>query len=277
MTTRPLQGKIVFEGSFLLLHYSTNFPMFMLKRCVAMTIPSAGNLILSFPFYAATERALLTFAETQPRMFTPDESDVSDESGEVGSIKWSSHPNIHKVVQTYSDTGHGDEMFQSSVILTDKIDGSNLGIRVEMRRADSDNGKTEWQVMALQGVYVCEKNKDWPTVVVNKQPISPVVTFRTGRNSALFKGEGGLRCVWKYGNVGSLGALPLAMKSFAVSVALALNVTKIVVYGEAFRAPGDGCTTRCLCRLHTLLLRICPSSTNRCQSGIVASVWIQVA
>jgi len=39
----------------------------------------------------------------------------------------------------------------------------------------------------------------------------------------------------KYGNAGSLGHLPVSMKQFAVNLCAALNLSELVVYGEAYK------------------------------------------
>jgi len=117
---------------------------------------------------------------------------------------WASYYNLAKVLgDCYRKYGKTvTDFFKLLVLVTEKIDGSNLAIRVS-----DANG--EWHIIFLQGrnsiVWRVDKNKFEDMMSIN------------------------------YGNAKNLATLPIAMKNFAVLVAKKLDVKDIIVYGEAIR------------------------------------------
>lgn len=128
----------------------------------------------------------------------------------MAHVSWGHHLNIHKHFVDKAKMGMPlDGIFRAPVTVTEKLDGSNLGIHIR-RNASAD--LPAFELVAL-----------------------------LGRNSNLWSPpEDGLSTPhsipsMKYGNAGSLGALPAAMFLFACDVCTTLGVDELIVYGEAFR------------------------------------------
>lgn len=133
----------------------------------------------------------------------------SDEENQLSST-WGSHDNVHKAflgfkVRATKRGGSVDEFFSVPVCATEKLDGSNLGVHIR-----KEDGK--WEPVCFQG-----RNK-------------PLWEKASGRGKYSELG--------KYGNAGSLGKLPIKIFEFAQKVGDKLDVDELLVFGEAFRAPG---------------------------------------
>ncbi len=107
---------------------------------------------------------------------------------EVEHSKWPSFSNIHKVAL------HPD-FFEKVFSFGEKIDGSNLGIQVNVTTRDA---------------YLHGRNT--------------LVPYDFSKPASV-----------KYGNAGSLGTLPVLMKEFALKLCEHLQLEEVVVYGEAYR------------------------------------------
>eukprot|EP00923_Selenidium_pygospionis_P010133 GHVN01017605.1.p1 GENE.GHVN01017605.1~~GHVN01017605.1.p1 ORF type:complete len:395 (+),score=85.05 GHVN01017605.1:199-1383(+) len=124
---------------------------------------------------------------------------------------WDHYQNFHRELHqaTKGETEAFQAFFKKKVCITEKLDGSNLGIHLS--RGDKSK---QWEVEAL-----------------------------IGRSTLLWKAGGGTKAIDKlpsYGNAGRLGELPFAMRDFAAKVGDALGgETDIVVFGEAFRFGKD--------------------------------------
>jgi hypothetical protein len=129
----------------------------------------------------------------------------------MAQVSWGHYLNIHKYFVDKCKLGLPlDDIFQEPVCVTEKLDGSNLGIQIALR---GGSGPRQYFIVALMG-----------------------------RNSVLWappEGTDGTAVVvvpnTKYGNAGALESLPTAMLAFASAVANALGVDDLIVYGEAYR------------------------------------------
>lgn len=134
-------------------------------------------------------------------------------------VSWGHYLNIHKHFVDKCKSGLPlDDIFQEPVCVTEKLDGSNLGIHV----ARSVDGLPRFHIVALMGRNSILWSPTQDDCLLHAKKGTAVVVPNT-----------------KYGNAGALEALPAAMLSFATAVADALHVDDIIIYGEAYRADGQ--------------------------------------
>lgn len=117
---------------------------------------------------------------------------------------WGSYDNIHKFIRDLPKSkkyaNNINSFFDINVFITEKMDGSNLGIHIK-------KDETEWKIIKLQG---------------RNAPI-----WNYGDDKAINN--------LSYGNAKALENLPNEMYQFAKCVAEKLGVNEIIIYGEAFK------------------------------------------
>jgi hypothetical protein len=134
-------------------------------------------------------------------------SKIENESD--GKERWGSYNNIHKELKEFAahcartSTASTDMFFDAPVCISEKLDGSNLGIRVTKMNE-------KWTTQALLG----RAKPIW--TIENAKPITNLP---------------------KYGKV-CLGKLPIAMKEFSAKVGDMLGVNDLLVFGEALHITG---------------------------------------
>jgi hypothetical protein len=128
---------------------------------------------------------------------------------------WDHHDNLQKYLFDKLDIEKISlsNFMKTNVIVTDKIDGSNLAIWVRWSKIGDLNDVNSWEIVALQGrnqIIWPTKNHKGVELQIEELPL--------------------------YGNAINLNKLPYIMKEFAVYVANSLNIFEISVFGEVFRA-----------------------------------------
>lgn len=133
-------------------------------------------------------------------------STTGDSSDSLSIENWGHYTNIHRYIwDMLKMCVLVSALFKELVCITEKIDGSNLGIHISKTK----DGK--WYIVTLLG-------RNAPIFTVN-----PVTMDTPSPNLS-------------YGNAGILGNLPSHMMKFAILVAEEMGVNEIIIYGEAFRA-----------------------------------------
>lgn len=127
--------------------------------------------------------------------------------------RWESYPNIHRLLKDTSPERRV-ALLDQHVCMTEKLDGSNLGIHVVKRSG-------VWRVQAVMG----RRHNLWCADGLDGTGTDP-------------QHKKSLDALGSYGNAGSLGALPLSMRAFVGRVGDLLGVGELAVFGEAFRVPG---------------------------------------
>ncbi|CUG87071.1 Hypothetical protein, putative [Bodo saltans] len=145
-------------------------------------------------------------------------------------VSWGHYLNIHKYFADRCKLGLTlDDIFQEPVCVTEKLDGSNLGIHISaLPPVTSGEGSGEpvatarhFSIVALMG----RNSVLWA-------PSPAIATAKTGAAPTAVPNT-------KYGNAGALEGLPTAMLAFASSIATTLNVDEMIIYGEAYRGEGQ--------------------------------------
>jgi hypothetical protein len=132
-------------------------------------------------------------------------------------VSWGHHLNIHKHFADMAKRGWLlDGVFQEPVTVTEKVDGSNLGIHIRRTAAAV------------------------PPLLLESFEFELVALF--GRNATLWSSSDAMTKNvvpnLKYGNAGALEALPAVMFKFACSIAEHLGTDELIIYGEAYRSDG---------------------------------------
>ena len=127
----------------------------------------------------------------------------------MSEYHWPHFENIHRVISTSDEP---DLIFEKTVCITEKMDGSNLTIHIKKDK------------QTLNAIYNKKNKRTWH------------VEELIGRNSVIWNMSSDVPITsLSYGSAGKLEKLPTAMLEYTIDIAQRLKVDEIYITGEVYR------------------------------------------